>query len=391
MDFLLVILICLALSFLLSEVFYRFNYPKVLGPIFAGLILGLPLFRPAFEGKILLNIEFLSTLGIIFLLFLAGLEINIKKLIKAEKDSFAIATYGAAIPFLLGFGLMKYIGYSTSTAFVLGVCLSISAVGTTLKVLLDMKALNTKVGTVMLGAGIIDDLYGVGFLSLILILAQKSLAKLIWFPIEILSFIIITYLAYKAIPKIINLIQIEKTKTADFAFLVIIALTIAIISTQLGLGPIIGAFIAGAIINIIHHKQKILKKHYEEVTEFKVVTFGLIIPFFFINIGLHFDYAVLIQHFGLVVFIVVIAMLGKIIGTLMAKPLTDLSWKQSYLIGWGMNSRGAMELVIAEVARLAGLIPDEVYGAVIIMAILTTMLFPVIIRAMVKSDRKIMY
>ena len=74
MDFLLVILIVLALSFLLSELFYRYKYPRVLGPIFAGLVLGLPIFRPAFEGAVMTNIEFLSGLGIIFLLFLAGLE-----------------------------------------------------------------------------------------------------------------------------------------------------------------------------------------------------------------------------------------------------------------------------------------------------------------------------
>ena len=193
MDFLLVILICLALSFLLSEVFHRFNYPKVLGPIFAGLVLGLPLFRPAFEGNVLKYIEFLSSLGIIFLLFLVGLEINMKKLVKTEADSFWIATFAAVIPFVLGFSLMRLLGYSTTISIVLGVCLAITAVATKTKVLIDMKALNTKVGTIMVGAGIIDDIYGVIFLSVILILVQKSVEKLLWFPVEIMGFIIITY------------------------------------------------------------------------------------------------------------------------------------------------------------------------------------------------------
>ena len=391
MDFLLVILICLALSFLLSEVFYRFNYPQVLGPIFAGLILGLPIFRPAFEGNIMINIEFLSTLGIIFLLFLAGLEVNIKKLIKTEKDSVAISIFGAIIPFVLGFSMMILMGYSNLSAIVLGACLSLTAEGTTVKILLDMKALNTKVGTILLGAGIIDDIFEIIFLSVVLVLAQKSFEKLVWFPVEIFAFIAITYLAYKFIPKLIRLIQIEKTRVADFTVILIIVITIALISTRLSLGPVIGAFAAGIIINILHHKNKRHKQHYEEVEEFKTMTFGLIIPFFFINIGLHFDVASLINNIGLVILVLVVATAGKIIGALVAKPLTDLSWKQSYLVGWGMNSRGAVELVIAEIARMSGLISSELYSAIVIMAVFTTMLFPVILRAMIKKDRKIMY
>lgn len=391
MDFLLVILICLALSFLLSELFYRFNYPQVLGPIFAGLILGLPIFRPAFEGNIMINIEFLSTLGIIFLLFLAGLEVNIKKLVKTEKDSVAISIFGAIIPLVLGFCMMRLMGYSNLPAIVLGACLSLTAEGTTVKILLDMKALNTKVGTILLGAGIIDDIFEVIFLSIVLVLAQKSFEKLAWFPVEVFAFVAITYLAYKFIPQLIRLIQIEKTKVADFTVLLIIVMTIAIISTRLSLGPIIGAFAAGIIINILHHKKNHHKQHYQEVDEFKTMTFGLIIPFFFINIGLHFDVASLINNIGLVVLVLVVATAGKIIGALVAKPLTDLSWKQSYLIGWGMNSRGAVELVIAEIARMNGLISTELYSAIVVMAVFTTMLFPIVLRAMIKNDRKVMY
>ncbi|MFH1439689.1 MAG: cation:proton antiporter [Candidatus Woesearchaeota archaeon] len=391
MDFMLVILICLALSFLLSELFYRFNYPQVLGPIFAGLILGLPVFRPAFQGTIMTNIEFLSGLGIIFLLFLAGLEVNIKKLIKTEKDSIAISIFGAVIPFVLGFCMMRLMGYSNLPAIVLGACLSLTAEGTTVKILLDMKALNTKVGTILLGAGIIDDIFEIIFLSVVLVLAQKSFEKLAFFPVEIFAFVAVTYLAYKFIPKLIKLIQIEKTRVADFTVLLIIVLAIAIISTTLSLGPIIGAFAAGIIINILHHKRKRHKQHYEEVDEFKTMTFGLIIPFFFINIGLHFDVASLINNIGIVILVLVVATSGKILGAVMAKPLTDLSWKQTYLIGWGMNSRGAVELVIAEIARINNLISPELYSAIVIMAIFTTMLFPIILRAMIKKDRKIMY
>lgn len=391
MDFLVVILVCLALSFLLSELFYRFNYPQILGPIFAGLILSLPIFREVFDVTAQTNIEFLSSLGIIFLLFLAGLEINIRKLIKAESDLAAISIFGVIIPFVIGFCMMKLLGYSYIPALVLGICLSLTAEGTTVKILMDMKALNTKLGTILVGAGVIDDIFEVIFLSGIMILAQKSFERLMFLPVEITAFVIMTFLIYKFFPRVIRMIQIEKTRVADFSVLLIIVLTIAIISSHLSLGPIIGAFAAGIIINVIHHKNKRHKQHYEEVNELKILTFGLIIPFFFINIGIHFDLARLLTNWPIVLLIIVVATAGKILGAIMAKPLTDLSWKQAYLVGWGMNSRGSIELVIAELARMNGLLPIEIYDGVVIMAIFTTMLFPIILRAMIKKDRKIMY
>lgn len=391
MEILVVILICLALSFLISEIFYRFKYPPVLGPIFAGIILGLPTFRQVFKGNVITDIEFLSGLGIIFLLFLAGMDINIKKLIKAEYDSIFISVFATAIPFVLGFGAMRIVGYSYTASLILGAALSVSAASTNIKILLDLNALNTKLGTIILGAGIIDDFFELIFLSGLVVIAQKTLERLMWFPIEISAFIFITFLTYKFIPKLIRLIQIEKTRMADFSVLIIFAISIALISTKLSLSPIIGAFVAGIIINIIHHKTKRLKKHYEEVNELKVLTFSLIIPFFFINTGLHFNFATLINNFWFVFMILIIATAGKIIGALVAKPLTDLSWKQAYLVGWGLNSRGGVELVIAEVARMNGLISAEVYSAIIIVAILSTLLFPIVLRNIIEKDRKILY
>jgi Ca2+-transporting ATPase len=391
MEFLVVILICLALSFLLSELFYRFNYPQILGPLFTGLILSLPIFREIFDTIVRTNIEFLSSLGIIFLLFLAGLEINIRKLLKIEKDLAAISIFCVVIPFAVGFSTMLLLGYSYIPALVLGVCLSLTAEGSTVKILLDMRALNTKIGTLLVGAGVVDDIFEVIFLSGIMIVAQKSVERLMLLPFEMTGFVIITILTYKYFPKIIKMIQIEKTRVADFSVLLIIVLTIAIISSKLSLGPIIGAFAAGIIINIVHHRNKRHKQHYEEVSELKILTFGLIVPFFFINIGIHFDLARLLGNWPTVLLILFVATAAKIIGALVAKPLTDLNWKQAYLVGWGMNSRGSIELVIAELARMNGLLPIEIYDGVVIMAIFTTMLFPVILRAMIKKDRKIMY
>lgn len=386
-NILLVFAIALTTSFIVSEIFYRLRYPRVIGAIFSGIILGLPFLKQLFTTSALEDINFLSDLGIIFLLMLAGLEINLRKLRKAEKDAFLIAIFGALIPFTLGYLFMTYIGYSKTVALVLGVCLSLTAEGTTLKVLFDMNALNTRVGTIILGAGIIDDVFEVIFLSIILIISHKNAEKLIWFPMKLVLFVAIVYLIFKIVPAIIRFIQKEKSRVATFTTILIIGILVSVISQELELGPIIGAFIAGIIIQV-----SIKNKHdeLENVEELKIMTFSFIIPFFFINMGLHLDFTSLLTNFWLMVSIMCIAVIGKILGAVIVTPLTDLTLKQTYLIGWGMNSRGAIELVIAEIARVNGLIPIEVYSSIVIMAILTTLMFPIILKKYIKNDRKIL-
>ena len=125
------------------------------------------------------------------------------------------------------------------------------------------------------------------------------------------------------------------------------------LSKNFELGPIIGAFIAGIIIHLSEHRKY---EHKENIKELEAMTFALIIPFFFINIGLHFDFASLTQNIWLVILVLLIATAGKLLGALIATPFTDLRLSQTHLIGWGMNSRGAVELVIAEIARIKSLI-----------------------------------
>ncbi|NOZ80524.1 MAG: cation:proton antiporter [DPANN group archaeon] len=379
--------VALTVSFIVSEIFYRLKYPRVIGAIFAGIILGLPVIKQIFSANAFRDINFLSELGIIFLLMLAGLEINLRKLKHAEKDAFLIATFGAIVPLAMGYLFMIALGYSKIIAFVLGICLSLTAEGTTLKVLFDMDALNTRIGTTILGAGIIDDVFEVIFLSAILIIANRDIKNLIWFPAKLVFFIAVIFLVFKLIPLFIRFIQKERSRVATFSTILLIGLWIAIISQGLALGPIIGAFIAGIIIQV-----SIKNRHEEQenVEELKIMTFSFVIPFFFINMGLHLDFHSLLTNFWLMLSVTCIAIIGKVVGAVMVTPLTDLSLKQSYIIGWGMNSRGAVELVIAEIARINGLIPIEVYSSIIIMAILTTLMFPVVLKRYIKEDRAIL-
>ena len=388
-DMIIAIALILAVSFLFSELFYRLKYPRVIGQILAGIILGLPIFSAWFTPSIKTGIEFLADLGIIFLLLLAGLELNLDKFRKAKKDSLMVGLFCVSIPFLLGFVLIKAFGYSNITAFIVGACLSITAEGTTLKVLIDMRALNTKIGTIIVGAGILDDIMGIIFLSIVSFNVSGNITELALFPVKFLVFVALANGTYKIFPMGLRRIEKEHSTVSTFSFILLFGIIIAIAGNYLGIGTVVGSFVAGVIIHLSEHKKG---EHHETVKELRVMTFSLIVPFFFIYIGLQFHeaFAKMIGNIWLSIMILFIASTGKVFGAILAKPFTDLTIGQAHLIGWGMNSRGLIELVVAQLAYEYNLIPPDLFGAIIAAGIITTLLFPAIMKTIVKQDRNIL-
>ncbi|MCK4491709.1 MAG: cation:proton antiporter, partial [Candidatus Altiarchaeales archaeon] len=170
-----ILTVCLITSFLVAELFHRLKLPRIVGQIVAGIILGFPLWRDLlFAGDIVGYISILSELGIIFLLLLAGLEIDYVKLRKASKDIALVAVFSAVVPFILGFMVMKFLGYGDIPALILGAALSITAEGTKTAVLTEFNVLKTRLGAIMLGAGALDDIFEVIFIAAVVVLAHGS-------------------------------------------------------------------------------------------------------------------------------------------------------------------------------------------------------------------------
>ena len=378
MEGILLIAICIGASFLFSEISYRLKYPRIIGQILVGVILGLPYIKKLiFEDGIPTEIQFLSDLGIIFLLMLVGFEVNLNKLRASIGDSLNIALFSIVISFLLGFIMTLSLGYNTFMAVIIGVCFSLSAEATTLNVLIETATLNTRIGTMLLGIGIIDDLFGVMFLASVLTLLNQSSVNLMLTPAFIFVFALFTFLIFKYVPRLITFIEEEHSKVSLFSTVIVIGISITAISQLLGFGPVIGAFIAGILL-----RWAIKNRHVEEqnVEELKIMTFSLIIPFFFINIGLNFDIGSVIQHPIMIVLMVIVATVAKLLGSIIVSFFRKISFSQSLLIGWGLNSRGAVELVIIELARINGLITSELYSSIVIMAVITTFIFPFVLK-----------
>jgi len=395
MEIFILVPLILLLSFVMGWLFRRIGLPPVVGQILAGVLLGIPVLKAVlFDTESSLTIiDFLAYLGIIFLLFLAGLEIDIEKIRETSRESIMISMSSALLPFFLGFTFMMLVfpGYGWLTALVFGGALMVTSEATKVKVLMDLNTLNTHLGATMLAAGAIDDIFEVLFLALVATLGKGGgLLDLAAIPIEMIVFAALAFIFFKLASKVFRYLDKNGGNEAElFSMVVIFIMVLSALSESLGIGYLIGAIAGGFILQLaLRGIDKQHSKNMVKVTE--LIALGFIVPFFFANVGINFDSSTLFSSIGLLAVTLLIAFAGKILGCMLVKPASRLSWKQLYYVGWAMNSRGAAELVIALAAKQLGLIPLEVFSALVAMSIITTLVFPPILARGIKKNPGLM-
>lgn len=331
MHLILTLLISILLAAILVRILREAKIPSVVTLILFGLVIGYPAVSEFIIGHHEEVIIVVGDAGLIALMFLAGLESDWKLLLKEKKEAFTIAILALVVPFVLALAVIPLWGYSFRIAFIIGVAVSISAEATRAKVLMELRKLRTKLGAALVGAGIVDDVLGLTL------------------------FLIITFIF----------------GTGHYLEDLLIVGSIA-------------AFFLGVVIQKKIGRDNNVMKISEKTLNI------LIIPFFFISIGLKFDFDSLIVNPLLMLSIIALAFTGKFIGAFSTKPFLPLTTRQLWLVGWSMNSRGALELAVALIAFNSDLINVELYSSLIIMALVTTLSFPFVLYRMVGKDESIM-
>jgi len=384
MEIFILVPLILIVTFAMGLLFKRIGLPAVVGQILAGILLGIPFLKGfLFDSESsLVIVDFLAYLGIIFLLFLAGLEIDVEKIRETSRESLLISLSSAILPFGLGFAFMMLVfpSYGWLTALVFGGAMMVTSEATKVKVLMDLNSLNTHLGAIMLAAGALDDIFEVLFLALVAVIGRGGgLLELAAIPVEIVIFVVIAFVFFKVSSKIFRYLDRNGGNQAEiFSLVVIFIMVLAALSEGLGIGYLIGAIAGGFILQIA--MRSINERHRKDMIKVtELIALGFIVPFFFANVGINFEFETLFSSLALLVATVVIAFSGKILGCMLIKPFSRLTLKQLYYTGWAMNSRGAAELVIALAAKQFGLIPLDVFSALVAMSLITTLTFPPIL------------
>ncbi|MFN8324868.1 cation:proton antiporter [Flavobacterium sp.] len=395
------LLILLVFARLFGEVFERFKQPAMIGEIIAGIILGPSLLNIIHRTE---DIKVISELGVFLLVIIAGLEINIDDIIKSSRGkNFIISVLAFFFPIFCGFLVGHFFGQEIMTSVFIGLCVAITALPVSVRILMDLGKINSEVGQKIISVAIFDDVLALTILSVLLDIkgsdmstdtiirvAIISLLKLLAFIFVLIFF----YIYLKKVSKKENYIESYLDKLLSFLkgreplfaiFFAFILLFSTLIET-LGFHFIVGAFIASMFISQSIIGEKNLKT-IESTTN--SLAMGFLAPIFFAGIGLEFNVSS-IQNIGLLIMVLVVSFGSKIIGGYVGGKFAGLSNKVAITLGIGLNARGIMELVIANIAYKAGLITDEIFSILVIMGVFTTLTTPVMLKKFFdKLDKKI--
>ena len=389
-------LLDLALILLSTKVFglltRRVRLPQVVGALLAGLILG-----PACLG-ILHQTDFIyqvSEIGVIVLMFCAGLETDIDELKRTGKASFVIALFGVLIPLVGGFAVAAYFnrpGMLESTAstslmlqnIFIGVILTATSVSISVETLKEMGKLNTRAGNAILGAAIIDDILGIIALTIITSLADSSVNVFLVLGKIVAFFVFVGVGGY-----LLHIVfqKWGKGYERDLRRFVILAFVICLVFSYcaeefFGVADITGAFFAGLIITKTTHTDYIARR-------FSTLSYLLLSPVFFANIGLQVvlpKMSTMIIVFAVV--LVLVAVLTKVVGCGLGAKLCKYSNQDCMRIGTGMISRGEVALIVASKGNAVGLMSADLLGPVVIVVVITTIIAPIFLKMTFSGKKK---
>jgi len=328
------------------------------------------------------------------LVIIAGLEINIDDIIKSSRGkNFIISILAFFFPIICGFLVGHFFGEEIMTSVFIGLCVAITALPVSIRILMDLGKINSEVGQKIISVAIFDDVLALTILSVLLDIKGTDMTtgvilKVAFFSLlKLLAFIFILIFFYVFLKKVsrkenyienyINkFLSILKGREPLFALFFAFILLFSTLTETLGFHFIVGAFIASMFISKSIIGEKNLKT-IESTTN--SLAMGFLAPIFFAGIGLEFNFSS-IQNIGLLAMVIIISYGSKILGGYAGGKFAGLSNKTALTLGIGLNARGIMELVIANIAYKAGLISDEIFSILVIMGVLTTLTTPIMLK-----------
>ncbi len=366
---------------ILGELFIRLRMPAIIGELMAGVLLGnYVLGIISTENHVLMSF---AEIGVIFLLFHVGLEIRVKDLFAVGRTAVFVGLLGALFPLVMGFLIVFWLGFPFVESLFIATAILATSVGISVKVLQDMGLIKHKVAYIVLGAAVLDDI-----LALIVLAVVKGLAAKEFHVVEI-SLLVLESIAFVGFltwwgPRVAKRTRkwVEKLNIPEgpFVISVILCLGLAELADVIGLAAIIGAFMAGIVIDEMAGVYD-LENKVKYVNEF-------FLPFFFVMMGAHLDPRTFLDPrlVMLVLVISAVAVVSKMVGAGLASWKED--WRTRIQIGVCMIPRGEVGIIVALIGLSLHSITQEVYTVVLGMSLLTTIVTPPLIVVAFRKGRR---
>jgi len=352
----------------------RIRMPAALGQLVGGIIIGPSILHLVSYSE---DVHLISELGVVLLLFLAGLETDVEEFKRVGVPAFFVAIGGVAVPFLLGYISALFFGYSKVQALFLGGVLTATSVGLTASILMEMKRLRGKEGTTILAAAVVDDVLGIVILTILVALNTKGhvyMDDLLILLGEVVFFFVISILfgipAIKQALKLSSKIELPETVTA---FALSITLIFAYIAEKIQIAGITGAYLAGLIIAQTDEARRI-------TTEIMTIAYSLFVPVFLVSIGIKSDIGILLHAGTFALVYSFVGVFGKIVGCGVGALLAKFKPKEALRVGVGMIPRMEVALIMANVALTEGVFDQGIFSIPVAMVIITTIITPPLLK-----------
>ncbi len=374
------LLLILTVAWLFGNAAENVGYPALMGEILAGIVFG-----PAVLGILHPSdaLDIFAELGVFLLMLYVGMEVDPHELFELGPQALMVAFGGFILPFGLGYLIGELIGVTIEGALFIGIAMAATSLATKSRILVDLDLLETRIAGVLLGGALLSDV-GVmvvfagitGFLET----GQVTLLGLSAVMLKAIAFFAAALvIGDRALPLVWA--QLEGLmeahgfvdKTSAFTVALVVAFLFAFLAALVDLHMIIGGFVAGLFLR----QAKIDEEIYEHMdTVIYDLAMGFFAPIFFVAVGFDLTLDVFTQDLGLLLTILAIAFVGKIVGSWVFAFPTKLTNKEGLVIGFGMNGRGTVEIIIVSVGLSAGIISQELFSILVFMAIFTTALVP---------------
>jgi Kef-type K+ transport system membrane component KefB len=368
----------------------RLGQPSVLGELLIGVVLGpslvnllhLPIVQDEVLGEM---IKMMGEIGVLFLMFIAGLELEFNELRQTRHVSALAGAMGVAVPVLLGWVVGVIFKMESNSAIFLGLTMGATSVSISAQTLMEMKVLRSKVGLGLLGAAVFDDILVILLLSIFFALTDGAgtlLGVVLVFLRMLLFFGLAAAFGLWILPRLLKWVRHLPISQSVLSLAIVTILGYGLAAELIGgMAAITGAFLAGLMFARNPEKGNLEPR-------ISSLAYGFFVPIFFVDIGLGINLSSLAKGLVFAIVVIVVAIIGKFIGAGLGARWAGFSWRESAQVGAGMVSRGEVGLIVANLGVSAGLVTSAEFSAIVGMVIASTLITPPVLRWLFKETQQ---